>query len=197
MRSRLPRWRERACRWSSWTNRLLKKLGLLTDFAMAGELEASVASLFAPGGGVCSGVLGPFSVLQTDSSRGGEDFGDADEIICGGREYEEPSDPIAAAMTCLAQRADGLDPTERFLDLLALLLANRIAGMPRRTRVDRGAALGVVLSDVGCAATLTTAGDEVGGVVAFVGPNRAAGISIVVDHVEGGFALGGAIGLGK
>jgi hypothetical protein len=52
------------------------------------------------------------STLQTDSSRRGQDLWDTDEIVGGGGEHEEPLDQGAAAVTGLAQRADGVHPAD-------------------------------------------------------------------------------------
>ena len=64
-------------------------------------------------------------------------------------------------MTGLAQAADGLDPAERFLDLLAFDGADPIAGVPCRASIDRRATVGIVLRDMRRAAAFATAGDEV------------------------------------
>ena len=84
-----------------------------------------------------SGIFASSSVLQTDSSRGGDNFRDADEIAGRSGQDEEPFDQAAAAMTGLAQAADGLDPSERLLDLLTLDRADAIAGMACRAPIDR------------------------------------------------------------
>ena len=100
-------------------------------------------------------------------------------------------------MAGLAQTADGLDPAERFFDPLALDRADAIAGMAGGARIDRRAAVGIVLRDMRRAAALATAGDEVSGVIVLVAAHRAAGPGIVLDHVERGGALGRAVGLGQ
>lgn len=50
-------------------------------------------------------------------------------------------------------------------------------------RVDRRAALGIVLRDMRCIAALMTADNELGRVIVLVGGHRAAGPGIVLDHV--------------
>jgi len=61
-----------------------------------------------------------YSTPRTDSSRCGQKLRDADEIVGGGRQHEEPFDQRLSAMACLAQPADGLDPAEGFFDQLTL-----------------------------------------------------------------------------
>jgi hypothetical protein len=53
----------------------------------------------------------------------------------------------------------------------------------------RRAAVGVILRDMWRAAAFTTTGDEVGRVIILVATHSAAGLSIVVDHVQRGRAL--------
>jgi hypothetical protein len=61
-------------------------------------------------------VYGSFPMLQTDSSRCGQNFRDANEIVGGRGQHEEPFHQAASAMSGLAQTADGLHPTERLFD---------------------------------------------------------------------------------
>lgn len=56
-----------------------------------------------------------------------------------------------------AQAPDGLDPAEQFFDAFPLDVADAMAGMPGRARIDRRAAFGVVLRNVRGAAAFTTA----------------------------------------
>src|SRR6516162_4242949 len=104
------------------------------------------------------GVGGSFLALQTDSSRRGQQLWDANEVVGCGGEHEEPLDQAATAMPRLAQAADRLDPPERLLDQLAFDGADPIAGMAGGTRVDRRAAVGVVLRDMRRAAALAATG---------------------------------------
>src|SRR5262245_51667949 len=90
-----------------------------------------------PVGGGIWGRFAPFSPLQTDSSRCGENLRDADEIVGGRRQDEEPFDQAAPAVARLAQTTDGLHPPERLLDLLALARAGSIARMPGGASVNR------------------------------------------------------------
>src|SRR5205823_13699660 len=107
-------------------------------------------------------------MLRTDSSRCSQDLRNANEVVGGGSQDKEPFDQRSSAMACLAQAADGLDPPEWFFDPLALDRADAISGMPSGAQIDRRAAIGVVLRDMRRAAALTTAGDEVSGVIVLV-----------------------------
>ena len=77
-------------------------------------------------------------MLQTDSSCFSQDFRNANEIVGGGGQHEEPFHQLAAAVPGLAQATDRLHPAERFLDALALDRADAIARVTRGARVDRG-----------------------------------------------------------
>src|SRR6201987_1104863 len=135
--------------------------------------------------------------LQTNSSRCCQHLRNTNEIVGRGGEHEEPLDQAAATMPGLAQTADRLDPPEWFFDPLALDRADTIAGMPGRARIDRRAAVGVVLRDMRRAAALAATGDTVGGVIVLVGAHGAARLGIVLDHVEGGRSLRRTVGLGE
>src|SRR5258707_7305040 len=87
-------------------------------------------------------------------------------------------------MRVLAQPADGLHPAKGFFDPFALDRADAIAGMAGRARVDRGAAVGIVLRDMRRTAAFAAAGDKVGGVAVLVPAHRAAAAGTVLDHVE-------------
>src|SRR5258708_5870288 len=91
-----------------------------------------------------------YSAPQTDSSRCGEQLGDANEIVSGSSEDEEPFHQAAPTMPGLAETADGLHPAKGFLDPLALDRADPIAGMAGRARADRGAARCDVARAVRC-----------------------------------------------
>ena len=104
--------------------------------------------------GDIGGYFASFSRLQADSPHRRQNFGDADEIVCGGSQHEEPLHQAAAAMPGLAQTPNLLHPPERFFDLLALDGADPIAGMAGRARIDRRAAVGVLLRDMLRAAAL-------------------------------------------
>ena len=78
-----------------------------------------------------------YSTLRTELPCCGQNFGDANEIVGGRGQHEEPFHQAAAAMSRLAQATDRLHPPERFFDPLALDCTDAIAGMPGRARVDR------------------------------------------------------------
>ena len=108
-----------------------------------------------------------------------------------------PLREAASAMSGLAQAAHRLHPAEGFFDALALDRADSIAGMASCARIDRRAAVGVVLGDVWRAAAFATAGDEFSRIIVLVAADGASGSGVVVNHVERGRALGRAIGLGE
>src|SRR5262249_62417728 len=71
-----------------------------------------------------------------------------DEVVgCHGQNEFEPQ-ARDAAQHRPGEPADGLTPAEWLLGSLALLLTDRVAGVARRARVNRGAAVGRVLGDV-------------------------------------------------
>ena len=84
---------------------------------------------------------GSFPALQADSSCGCQNRGDANEVVSGGRENEEPFYQGAATVPGLAEATNGFEPTEGFLDLLSLDHADAIAGVTRRPRLGRSVAL--------------------------------------------------------
>src|ERR1700741_1853055 len=135
--------------------------------------------------------------LQTDSSRCCQHLRNTNEIVGRGGEHEEPLDQAAATMSGLAQSTDGLHPSEWFFDPLAADCAETIAEMSGRAPIDRRAAVGVVLRDMGCAAALAATGDELGSVIVLVAAHRAARLGIVLDHVERGRSLRRTVGLGE
>src|SRR5258705_5549121 len=87
-------------------------------------------------------------------------------------------------MPGLAQTADGLHPAKGFFDPLALDRADAIAGMAGRARVDRGAAVGIVLRDMRRTAAVAAAGGKGGGGVVLFAAPRAARAGLVLDPVE-------------
>ena len=86
---------------------------------------------------------------RTRSSRRGDKFRDADEVVGGDGEREHPPTSGGAAVAGLAQAADRLDPAEDLLDPLAYPLADRVAGMARRAPVDRRATPAVFCATCG------------------------------------------------
>src|SRR5947209_8981177 len=106
-------------------------------------------------------------------------------------EGEYPVHAITSAMSCLAERADGLEPAEYLFHPFALALTHQISGMPRRSAVDRAAPARVARGgDVRCHLAVATSSNEVGNVVAFVSPKRdAATVGQSVNQRERWFSL--------
>src|ERR1700745_1774733 len=173
-------------------SRLLKNRLLMPIFVICAAMTRSRDRVrrYAP---TMEGSFAPFSTLQADSSYR-QKFWDADEVVGGSSEHEEPLDQAAAAMPGLAQTPDRLDPPERFFDLFALDGADPIARMARRARIDRRTAVLVILRDMRRAPALAAAGHEVGRVIGFVAADCAAGSGIVLDHVERRGAFGRPVG---
>ena len=85
---------------------------------------------------------------STGSCCGLDEFWQADEIVAGHCEGEVETELLDAPQHGPCEPADGLAPAERLLDALSLLLAHRIAGMPRGAGVDGGTPAADVLRDV-------------------------------------------------
>src|SRR4051812_21352832 len=84
------------------------------------------------------------SAHQIDSSRCcHQQLRDADKIIGGRRQHEEPFDQHPPAVSRFAQAAHSLDPTERLFDLFALDRADAITAMAGGARINRRAAIGI------------------------------------------------------
>jgi hypothetical protein len=142
-------------------------------------------------------VFASFSSFQTHLRHGRQKLWDPDQIVCDGGKDKEPFDQVTPTMPALSQAAGRLDPAEGLFDPLSLDHADGITRIASRATIDRRAAMGVVLRDMRSAAAFAAAGDEVSSIVEFVGPHRAAGFGIVLDHVERRGVLGGAVGLGQ
>jgi hypothetical protein len=82
------------------------------------------------------------------SCCGLDEPGQANEIVAGHGQSEFETELSDTSQHGPGEPADGLAPSERFLDALSLLLAHRIAGMAGGAGVDGGAAAAEVLSDV-------------------------------------------------
>src|SRR5688500_2671666 len=70
------------------------------------------------------------------SRRPREQRAQADQVVGGRCEGDDPVDERTAAMAELAQAAHGLQPAEDLLNQLPFPLAGRVARMPRRPLVD-------------------------------------------------------------
>src|SRR5438552_6610251 len=99
------------------------------------------------------------------SRWGPREVPNADQVVRREPEEKHPADPRAPAMTRLTQQRDGLEPAEDLLDPFARTLAQRVAGMACRPRVDRAAAVRGVLRDVGRDAERAQQGHAVARVV--------------------------------
>ena len=191
-------WETGRCGISNTTSRLLKNEMVKARVEMRGPVSTELQSSVAPLLGNFASVEVAFSILRTDSSRRRRlQLGNTNEIVGGSGKDEEPLDQASTAMTRLAQRADCLHPAEWLLDTLALNLADAIARVTGRAAVHGRASVGVILRDVGRATALAAAGDKVRRVIILVSTDRAARTDVVLDHVEGSAALGGAVGLGQ
>src|SRR5208282_6684955 len=111
------------------SSRLLKNVVLGLNFSMSAMvMRGAIGCDRRCERGVGYGFAS-FSALQTDSSRRGQKLGDANEIVGGCSQDEEPFHQVAPAMSGLAQAADGLDPAERLFGPFSLEHADGIAGM--------------------------------------------------------------------
>src|SRR5580704_19624308 len=160
----------------------LRKFGILS---MAATTTGELIGGGRRGCGIEWGFAS-FSSLQTHLRDGRQKLWDPDKIVCDGCEDKEPFDQVTPTMPGLSQAASRLDPAEGLLDPLSLNHADGIASMAGRATIDCRAAIGVVLRNMRSAAAFAAADDEAGSVVEFVGRHRAAGLGIVLDHVERG-----------
>ena len=102
----------------------------------------------------------------------GDEPRQSDQVVGSHRQGELEAKACRPAQHRSGKAADGLAPAERFLDALALLLAHRIARVPRCAAVDRRTAARVVLRDVRRDAQRAQVVDERGRVVPLVGAER-------------------------
>src|SRR5579872_987599 len=97
--------------------------------------------------------------------------GDSEQVVSRGHQVGVELGAVEAAVARFAQAAHGLHPAEDLFDPLAYPLAHRVAGMTGSAAVECGAAGATLIArevrgDLECAAR----GDELGSVVALVGP---------------------------
>ena len=102
------------------SSRLLKNRLLMPIFVMCAAMTRSMDRVrrYAP---TIDGSFAPFSTLQADSSYR-QKFWDADEVVGGSSEYEEPLDQAAAAMPGLAQTPDLIHPNGSSICLRLMVL---------------------------------------------------------------------------
>src|SRR4051794_30176861 len=74
--------------------------------------------------------------MSSGSCCGLYELWQADEVVTGHCKGEFETELLDAPQHGPCQPADGLAPTEGLLDAFSLLLAHRIAGVPRGPRVD-------------------------------------------------------------
>src|SRR5882757_7457068 len=153
-----------------------------------GRLPAVEARLLAVGSG------GEQSLWMPDrgSCRGSEELWQADQIVAGHRQGELEAELCDAAEHGSRKPADRLAPTERLFNTLPLLLAYRIAGMPRGAGVNGRPPAADVLCDVRRHVERAHVGDKRRRVVALVGAecDPLPGRPMIVDEREGCLALG-------
>src|SRR6188508_2519661 len=66
-----------------------------------------------------------------------DEIAPADHVVRRRGEGKDPIDESTAAVAEFAEQADGLHPTEGLLDQFALPLAERVARVTERARIDR------------------------------------------------------------
>src|SRR5258708_39191170 len=101
------------------TSRLRKNVIFEPIFLMAGRRQVRMMAAGARRVRAVRPVLLSSSFLQTDSSRRCQKLWDADNVVGGGSENEEPRDERPPSMTGLAHHADSLHPAQGLLDALA------------------------------------------------------------------------------
>src|SRR5258708_39094555 len=94
-------------------SRLRKNVIFEPIFLMAGRRQVRMMAAGARRVRAVRPVLLSSSFLQTDSSRRCQKLWDADNVVGGGSENEEPRDEGPPAMTGLAHHADSLHPGRR------------------------------------------------------------------------------------
>src|SRR5260221_14506786 len=94
----------------SWSSRLRKNVIFEPIFLMAGRRQVRMMAAGARRVRAVRPVLLSSSFLQTDSSRRCQKLWDADNVVGGGSENEEPRDEGPPATTGLAHHADSLHP---------------------------------------------------------------------------------------
>src|SRR5882672_8241741 len=114
---------------------------MMCDFLSAiAPLSGSLATLFRL----------PERLLASGRRLSG-DFGqifNADQVISGGREDEDPVDAFAAAVPQFAEQAHRLQPTEDLFDPFSLPLTDLITRMPGGATINGRAAISIVLRHV-------------------------------------------------
>src|SRR6476646_3960911 len=110
-------------------------------------------------------------------------------VDCRG-EQKLPVHPTSAAVTELTQPADRLHPAEDFFNPFPGALADRVARMPRRARIERATVL--LLRDVRRGLQRAQRVYETSGVVRFVAADGDPSLRQTRDETRGGVAFAGA-----
>src|SRR5262245_32459840 len=128
------------------------------------------------------------------SCWGGDEPWQADQIAAGHRQGELEAERSDATEHGSRKPTDRLAPTERLFDPLPLLLAHRVAGMPRGAAVDGRSPATDVLSDMRRHVERAHVGDKRRRVVTLVGPEGKPPRPgrMAHDHLFGRLALGGS-----
>src|SRR6202167_6068648 len=125
-----------------------------------------------------TGLLAPFRRVQTHFSSclpsciHRSQIPDSYQIVCGGRQREHPSHQLNSSMTQLSHPSHSFHPAEDLFYPIALLLANRITGVPRRPSVNGTPTSLIVLRHVRRDVHVPCLGHEVFGVICLVGSYR-------------------------
>ena len=129
----------------------------------------------------------------------GDEPRQAQEIVSGAGEDEDPVHLMQTAQLDLPNRAGLLEPSEALLDQPSPAQADRVAGMPGGSAIHVRAASLLVLRYMRGHVERPGGGDEVLGVVSLVGTDGdtpQAAFLLRFQQQQSGFALGIAIGLG-
>lgn len=124
------------------------------------------------------------------------DVGHRGDVVGGGQFEPE----LVAGPDQVAQFAAGagrLDPAEHLFDQLAPALAAALAGVPRRSTIDRTAPPNLVLCDVRRHPQATQSPDEVARVVGPVDAQRGPSADAAFEHRHGRVSFGVAAGVGQ
>ena len=118
----------------------------------------------------------------------------------GATEDEQPVDLVQSAQLHLAHWTGLLEPSESLFDQPAAVQADGVAGMPRGSAAEVGAASLLVLRHMRGDVQLACGRDEILGVVSLVrayGDATLAAFLFVLEHQQRSLTLGIAVGLGR
>src|ERR1035437_484573 len=147
-----------------------------------------------PPSGRTSGALLPEALLRSL----GDQFRQPHQVVGCATEDEQPIDLVQSAQLHLADRAGLLEPSKSFFDQPSAAQADGVAGMPRGSTVEVGAASLLVPGHMRGDVQGARGRDEILGVVGLVrayGDATPAAFSLVLKHQQRSLALGVAVGL--